>query len=66
MTFTDLINLITPGTNLEIVVYDIDEIGLPVLEVLYQGIALYYPRDLDTCEVVSIDPLKNGTLRIIL
>ena len=66
MTFTDLINLITPGTNLEIVVYDIDEIGLPVLEVLYQGIALYYPRDFDTCEVVSIDPLKNGTLRIIL
>ena len=66
MELFDLINLTSPGTRVEIVVFDLDENDHTVYEVIYEGIALYYPHDFDTQEVMGIDPLKNGTLRIIL
>lgn len=66
MELFDVINLCSPGAQVEIVVADAEDDGHMFFEVLYQGIALYYPHDFDTQEVVGIEALKNGTLRFIL
>ena len=64
MTLRDFILLLPPGSNVEIRVADVDECDNVIHEVLYDGIALYYPRDFDDCEPYHIEAIRKNCIRI--
>ena len=66
MTLSDLIFITPPSANVEIGLYDVDENDKSFFDTLYYGLSLYYPRNLNDCEVKWVAAVESGTLRIIL